>query len=208
MLAAKTGAWKCQISGPPPILSLYRVAHFLLAAEIFPQFISATWGFNGAFRPKVCLLCFGGIYVKCGCEGKGRGGWLGPSVPRRRRLSWGTRTHLALMLLGCPAVRVRGTTRPHPFKASPGKRPCWKPRLSMREEPHFFIFFPLCTPADKSVVNLCRGRSADTTLSLRVVDMETEAQWLGAKTQLWETRGKKIVINKEKIIWKPFLFLF
>lgn len=150
MLAAKTGAWKCQISGPPPILSLYRVAHFLLAAEIFPQFISATWGFNGTFRPKVCLLCFGGIYAKCGCEGKGRGGWLGPSVPWRRRLSWGTRTHLALMLLGCPAVRVRGTTRPHPFKASPGKRPCWKPRLSMREEPHFFIFSPFVPPPTKA----------------------------------------------------------
>lgn len=35
----------------------------------------------------------------------------------------GTGTHLAWMLLGCPAVRVRRATRPHPFKASPGMGP-------------------------------------------------------------------------------------
>lgn len=136
------------------------------AAEIFPQFISPTWGCNGPSGLSVAPV-FGGFYV--GVDAKGGCWTLAASA------ELGTRTHLALMLLGCPAVRVRGATRPHPFKASPGKRPLLK-APAQHEGGAYFFFLPLLSPPDKSAVNLWRGRSADTTLSPRVVDMETETQ--------------------------------
>lgn len=123
-------------------------------------------GLQRAFGPK-CGSGVWGVYV--GVDAKGGCWTLAVSA------ELGTRTHLALMLLGCPAVRVRGATRPHPFKASPGKRPLLK-APAQHEGGAYFFFPPFVPPPDKSAVNLWRGRSADTTLSPRVVDMETETQ--------------------------------
>lgn len=151
------------------------------AAEIFPQFISATWGCNGPLGLSVAPV-FGGVHV--GVDAKGGCWTLAVSA------ELGTRTHLALMLLGCPAVRVRGATRPHPFKASPGKRPLLKAPAQHEGGAQFFFFFsPFCPPR-QSAVNLWKGRSADTTLSPRVVDMETETQRQRAKTDMWGS-GRK-----------------
>lgn len=122
-------------------------------------------GLQQAFGPK-CGSSVWGVYV--GVDAKGGCWTLAVSA------ELGTRTHLALMLLGCPAVRVRGATRPHPFKASPGKRPLLK--APAQHEGGAYFFSPPFVPPDKSAVNLWRGRSADTTLSPRVVDMETETQ--------------------------------
>lgn len=144
VLAAKTGAWKCQISGPPPILSLYRVAHFLLAVEIFPQFISATWGFNWALGPKLCLLCFGGfmwVWMRRKGEVRGLGplsrggvGWVGGQGLTLLWCSWDVlpwewEEPRAPTLLKPPLARGHSE--------SPG---------SARGSGQTFFFFPFCAP--------------------------------------------------------------
>ncbi|KAA8578109.1 hypothetical protein FQN60_000103 [Etheostoma spectabile] len=57
----------------------------------------------------------------------------------------------ALIPLGCPAVRVRWTSRPHPFKASPGKGPLESPGSAAGEGLLF-------VPPDKGEVNLWTGQ--------------------------------------------------
>lgn len=129
-------------------LPSYRFIVLLISSLLSRFFHSLSQPLGASTGPLglKCVSCVLGGFMPVWMWRKRERKGVGPSVPWRRRLSWGTRTHLALMLLGCPAVRVRGTTRPHPFKASPGKRPFWKPRLSMREGPNFFFFFPPFVP--------------------------------------------------------------
>lgn len=133
----------------PPIISVHLTfCSFPPAAEIFHHHhcLSRPLGAVTALGPWMALL----FRDFCEC---GYGGLLDPGWVQQARL--GTGTHLALMPLGCPAVRVRGATRPHPFKASPGKGPCWKPRLSSREG-----LFSLSPPTKARLI--CGGTEVQT----------------------------------------------